>query len=445
MIYDSLIRSPRGVIILLLQVDHVNPTYKVRDIMYRRYRRVFCYATATGALVSYLWWRSFGESFSSLFTVLFAKNYTSDYSQYIKETLSKNEGFRNLTHPTISSIHVNFLASNKIMEDRHAIHVCPHTGIALVNVIDGHGGWWCADYIKQCIATYVSKRLKGIKLNVEFSEIFETSAEELPIYSSTLAENDDTATKELIKEQLKNSFVDLDDDISEAALDAVKKVGIGYSLTDEMQHHILRANTGACVNTLLVYGNNAFVANTGDCRSVLGRKEGNKWVSVPLSTDHAYNNQGEVARITQEHPREIHTLFTHKRLLGGLMPFRSFGDVTYKWKREHLQIIYQQLHPGYYTPPYLTAEPEVSHHKLTKDDKFVVIATDGLWERLSNEEVINTVGDLLDHNDSGNIATSLLKHALGKDDEKVFELLTVAPPESKFFRDDITIIIITLK
>ena len=404
--------------------------------MYGKYRRVLCYSTATGAFVSYLWWRSIGN----VFNVLSAQ----DYSQYNKETLSKNAALRNLSHPTISSVHVNSLASNEIMEDRHAVHVCPHTGTALLSVIDGHVSWWCAEHIKRSIATYVSNHLKKIKLNVGFLDVFETP-DELPIYSSTLPEM--AVVEETIKDQLKKSFVDLDNDISGAALNVVRKVGIGYSVDsdDVMKQHILRAVTGACVNALLLYGRNVFVANTGDCRSVLGRKEGNKWVSIPLSTDHAYSNQDEVDRIAQEHPGEMYTLFTHKRLLGGLMPFRSFGDVSYKWKREHLNIIYERTRPGYYTPPYLTAEPEVSHCELAKDDKFVVIASDGLWERLSNEQVVNIVGDKLDQQDGDNIATALLKQALGEEDDKVYKLLTLSPPESRNFRDDITIIIATFR
>ena len=376
-----------------------------------------------------------------MFNVLSAQ----DYSQYNKETLSKNAAQRNLSHPTISSIHVNSLASNEVMEDRHVVHVCPHTGTALLSVIDGHVSWLCAEHIKRSIATYVSDHLKEIKLNVGFLDIFETS-EELPIYSSTQPEL--AIAEESISDQLKKSFVDLDNDISEAALNAVKKIGVGHSLTsleNVMQQHILRAVTGACVNALLLHGRDVFVANTGDCRSVLGRKEGNKWVSIPLSNDHAYSNQDEVDRIAQEHPGEMYTLFTHKRLLGGLMPFRSFGDVSYKWKQEHLNIIYERTRPGYYTPPYLTAEPEVSHHELAKDDKFVVIASDGLWERLSNEQVVNLVGDKLDQPDGDNIATALLQQALGGDDDKVYNLLILTPPESRYFRDDITILIVTFK
>ena len=75
----------------------------------------------------------------------------------------------------------------------------------------------------------------------------------------------------------------------------------------------------------------------------------------------------------------------------------------------------------------------------------MVIATDGLWERLSNERVIEIVGKKFDQHDDDNLATILLKQALGEDDDKVYELLKLSPPESRYFRDDITIIVVTFK
>lgn len=54
------------------------------------------------------------------------------------------------------------------------------------------------------------------------------------------------------------------------------------------------------------------------------------------------------------------------------------------------------------TPPYVTATPVVSHRKFSFDDdssntsklglRFVVLATDGLWDKLSSEEVVALVG-----------------------------------------------------
>ena len=55
------------------------------------------------------------------------------------------------------------------------------------------------------------------------------------------------------------------------------------------------------------------------------------------------------------------------------------------------------------TPPYVTATPVVTHRKFTFHDdsldtskplgpRFVVLATDGLWDKLSSEEVVALVG-----------------------------------------------------
>ena len=54
-------------------------------------------------------------------------------------------------------------------------------------------------------------------------------------------------------------------------------------------------------------------------------------------------------------------------------PCRSIGDADLK--------------------PALTAQPEVTHCQLTAEDEFVVLASDGLWDKLSNEEAVGLVYD----------------------------------------------------
>jgi hypothetical protein len=39
------------------------------------------------------------------------------------------------------------------------------------------------------------------------------------------------------------------------------------------------------------------------------------------------------------------------------------------------------------TPPYLTALPEISYHRLTARDKFMVIGSDGLWDMMTPMQV----------------------------------------------------------
>ena len=57
------------------------------------------------------------------------------------------------------------------------------------------------------------------------------------------------------------------------------------------------------------------------------------------------------------------------------------------WKAVILSNYSIFVQPGLRSPPYLTAEPDVFHYKLEGNDKFVVLASDGLWDMLSNEEV----------------------------------------------------------
>ena len=128
---------------------------------------------------------------------------------------------------------------------------------------------------------------------------------------------------------------------------------------------------------------------------------------------------------------------------------------------------------GLKTPPYLTAEPEVFRYKLQKEDKFIVLASDGLWDMLSNQEVVNLVGAWMDgqavsamkeraiiscipnlddvlaatEDDSGvaddNVASYLIRCAFGGYDYySLSTMLTLPHPEVRMYRDDISIAVI---
>lgn len=43
---------------------------------------------------------------------------------------------------------------------------------------------------------------------------------------------------------------------------------------------------------------------------------------------------------------------------------------------------------SYHTPPYLTAKPQVAHHHLQPRDKFLILATDGLWDFMTPLQVM---------------------------------------------------------
>ena len=249
------------------------------------------------------------------------------------------------------------------------------------------------------------------------------------------------------------------------------------------------------------------VACAGDSRAVLGRKAGNgKWVATPLSEDQTGGTPSEDARLRQEHPGE--ELVTHKgRILGQLEPSRAFGDAIYKWSREtatHVKNSFFGKTPSSLlkTPPYVTAEPIITTTKIEPGNgDFLVMATDGLWECLTNEEVIGLVGQWIDnqgaksssggfgswfsssksklpvenHASDGkrqgsgdgqrapirqeqwqieggdqrfvvedkNVATHLVRNALGgKDRDMVCALLSLPSPYARRYRDDLTVQVI---
>lgn len=144
------------------------------------------------------------------------------------------------------------------------------------------------------------------------------------------------------------------------------------------------------------------VACTGDSRAVLGRRLPNgMWTATPLSADQTGSAPSEVERIRAEHPGEPYVI-RNGRVLGGLEPTRAFGDAFYKWSYD-VQLKIKNSFFGrtpsalLKTPPYVTAEPVVTTTKIEPEKgDFVVMATDGLWEMLTNEEVVGLVGRWLD-------------------------------------------------
>jgi len=68
------------------------------------------------------------------------------------------------------------------------------------------------------------------------------------------------------------------------------------------------------------------------------------------------------------------------RVNGNLALSRAFGDFDFKRNPE--------------LPPeqqIVTSNPEITERPITPDDEFVVLACDGIWDVLSNQQVVNFV------------------------------------------------------
>lgn len=123
---------------------------------------------------------------------------------------------------------------------------------------------------------------------------------------------------------------------------------------------------------------NIQVINLGDCRAILSRKG----LAIPLNKDHKPSWPDEKKRIDEVNKKygtneEIKFLDGDIRI-GDLSVSRSFGDLD--------------------NAPFISWIPDVFHYQLTGDDEYIILACDGVWEVLKNEEAVNFVRDHMDDN-----------------------------------------------
>jgi pyruvate dehydrogenase phosphatase len=194
-------------------------------------------------------------------------------------------------------------------------------------------------------------------------------------------------------------------------------------LRAEAMRVLREAYAGSCA-ILGIYNNlerSLRVALTGDSRAVLGRRVrlSTKHVSEEGQTDGKYayevrqlsldqnaTNPKEAERLTALHPDEP-DLLKNNRVLGW-GPARAFGDGIMKWsvalqKRLSKEFLGDWPRDVLKSPPYFTAEPEVTTFEGVRRGDFLVLASDGLWDSLTNEEVVGLVGKWLEERGSKEI------------------------------------------
>jgi serine/threonine protein phosphatase PrpC len=111
---------------------------------------------------------------------------------------------------------------------------------------------------------------------------------------------------------------------------------------------------------------------------------------IDLTTDHSAYNPAEVTAVLRRcnnAPRAISAGVGGgiKRVAGSLAVTRALGDAYLKTPL--LSFLPYKSHA-----PYITARPEVNCRPLVKEsDKMLVLATDGVWERASGEDILRWV------------------------------------------------------
>ncbi|XP_065624006.1 probable protein phosphatase 2C 74, partial [Quercus suber] len=139
--------------------------------------------------------------------------------------------------------------------------------------------------------------------------------------------------------------------------------------------------SGTTAVTLVKQGRDLVIGNVGDSRAVLGtRDEDDFLIAVQLTVDLKPNLSKEAERIKKckgrvfalQNEPEVARVWLPNANSPGLAMARAFGDFCLKDFG-------------------LISVPEISYHQVTEKDEFVVLATDGVWDVLSNKEVVEIV------------------------------------------------------
>ncbi|GMH19064.1 hypothetical protein Nepgr_020905 [Nepenthes gracilis] len=154
------------------------------------------------------------------------------------------------------------------------------------------------------------------------------------------------------KEAMERSFSRMDKEVVETAH------GVVSCCRCELQTPQCDA-VGSTAVVAILTPERIVVSYCGDSRAVLCRNG----VAIPLSSDHKPDRPDERDRIEAAGGRVIY--WDGARVLGVLAMSRAIGDN--------------------YLKPYVSSEPEVTVTERAEEDECLILATDGLWDVVSNE------------------------------------------------------------
>jgi serine/threonine protein phosphatase PrpC len=286
------------------------------------------------------------------------------------------------SYKTLKGRH-GFTRTIKPNQDRFVIeaNVCKARGAYLFAVADGHGSKGHE------VSSFIKDRLVG-----EFEAT----------YSSVKVEDETVRTKETLKQTYRN----LQSSLEIGGLDA--------------------SHSGSTLVSVYIKGSALFCANVGDSRAVMGKQQGARWTAFPLSRDHKPDDAKEAERIHKANG-VVHKFVTRKG--EALGPYRVWGSDDNSPGLAMSRSLGDCIAQTYG----VSSEPEVMQVDLDPSDRFVILASDGLWELVGNQEAVEHVSHRLAKLNHEECASDLVDYAVGK---------WKACGDR---RDDITVLVVFLK
>ncbi|XP_057959422.1 protein phosphatase 2C 77-like [Malania oleifera] len=228
------------------------------------------------------------------------------------------------TVPQLMKIPIRMLIGDRVLDG--SSKCLSHLTAHFVGVYDGHGGSQVANYCRHRMHSALAEEMEVVKEDLRVGGTKDNCHEHW-------------------QKAFTNCFLKVDSEVG----------GIG-SLEP-----VAPETVGSTAVVAIICSSHIIVANCGDSRAVLCRgKE-----PMALSVDHKPDREDEYARIERAGGKVIQ--WNGHRVFGVLAMSRSIGDR--------------------YLKPWIIPDPEVMFIPRAKEDECLVLASDGLWDVMTNEEV----------------------------------------------------------
>lgn len=164
--------------------------------------------------------------------------------------------------------------------------------------------------------------------------------------------------------------------------------------------------SGAAAVTIIREGDLLVVANIGDCRAVLGTTlDDGSLVAVQLSVDFKPNLPQETERIFKSGGT-----VSESEDEPGVSRIRASNDETSEGPGPGLAL--SRAFGDFFVKDFgLISEPDVIQRTITTRDRFVILATDGVWDVVSNEKAVEIVSSASERDES---SKRLVEYAAGQ-------------------------------
>ncbi|KAF2316321.1 hypothetical protein GH714_041662 [Hevea brasiliensis] len=229
---------------------------------------------------------------------------------------------------------------------------------------------------------------------------------------------------------------------------------------------------GSCLLVVLMRDEDVYVMNVGDSRAIVaqyepedvgscvdgsgltmeelteGPAQAMRLTALQLSTDHSTSIEEEILRIKTEHLDDSQCI-VNDRVKGRLKVTRAFGAGFLKQPKFNDAVLEMFRNEYIGTAPYISCMPSLCHHRLCPRDQFVVLSSDGLYQYLTNQEVVSHIESFMEKFPDGDPAQHLIEEILSRAAKKAgmdfHKLLDIPQGDRRKYHDDITVMVISLE